>query len=203
MFKNVVGQSFALFAFDATTGVAKTGDAGNISPFVGKDYGTMAALGTASVTEWHSTKAPGWYILTLAQAETNADVVLLAATSSTANIQIVGQLIPTFPPTFTALAISGGAVTAGTVNDKTGYTASVTGDLSATMKTSVQAAADAAITANVLIIEIEAETDDIASIKVQTDKLTFTVANKLDANVKSVNDVTVTGVGTAGSPWGP
>ena len=44
---------------------------------------------------------------------------------------------------------------------------------------------------------------DIAAIKTQTDKLTFTVANQIDANIQSVNDVTVTGIGTAGSPWGP
>lgn len=42
-----------------------------------------------------------------------------------------------------------------------------------------------------------------ASIKTQTDKLTFTVANQVDANIQSVNDVTVTGTGAAGSEWGP
>jgi len=41
------------------------------------------------------------------------------------------------------------------------------------------------------------------AVKEATDKLTFTVANKVDSNVQSVNDVTVTGVGTSGDPWGP
>jgi len=43
---------------------------------------------------------------------------------------------------------------------------------------------------------------DIAAIKAKTDDLTFTKANELDANMQSVNDVTVTGVGTDADPWG-
>jgi hypothetical protein len=31
----------------------------------------------------------------------------------------------------------------------------------------------------------------------------FTVAGQIDANIKSVAGITVTGLGTAGSPWGP
>jgi hypothetical protein len=46
-------------------------------------------------------------------------------------------------------------------------------------------------------------TADITSIKAKTDSLAFTVANKVDANVRSVNDVTVTGTGAAGDEWGP
>ncbi len=34
-------------------------------------------------------------------------------------------------------------------------------------------------------------------------QLTFTVADKADVNVKSVNDVTVTGTGIVGDEWGP
>lgn len=41
------------------------------------------------------------------------------------------------------------------------------------------------------------------SVKTQTDKLTFTVANQLDVNIQYVNDVQVKGVGTAGDPWNP
>ena len=42
-----------------------------------------------------------------------------------------------------------------------------------------------------------------AAIQGQTDQLTFTTTGQVDANVKSVNDTTVTGSGTAGAPWGP
>lgn len=43
----------------------------------------------------------------------------------------------------------------------------------------------------------------ISAIKTQTDKLTFTVANQIDANIQYVNDVQVTGNGTVATPWGP
>lgn len=44
---------------------------------------------------------------------------------------------------------------------------------------------------------------EVAAIKTQTDKLTFTVANQVDANIQSVNDVTVNGTGALGDEWGP
>jgi hypothetical protein len=44
---------------------------------------------------------------------------------------------------------------------------------------------------------------DVGAIKAKTDSLTFTVANKVDANIKSVADTTVTGVGSEADPWGP
>lgn len=43
----------------------------------------------------------------------------------------------------------------------------------------------------------------IAAVKAKTDQLTFTKANELDANIQSVNDVTVNGTGTEGNEWGP
>lgn len=46
-------------------------------------------------------------------------------------------------------------------------------------------------------------TVNIAAIKAKTDSLTFTVANQVDANIQSVNDVAVTGTGAAGDEWGP
>jgi hypothetical protein len=64
------------------------------------------------------------------------------------------------------------------------------GDLTATMKASVQTAADAAITANVLVLEIEAETDDIAAIKAKTDNLPASPAAASDC-------LTAAGVRTA------
>ena len=42
---------------------------------------------------------------------------------------------------------------------------------------------------------------EIAAIKAKTDSLTFTVANQLDANVQSINDVTVQGTGVTGDLW--
>lgn len=41
------------------------------------------------------------------------------------------------------------------------------------------------------------------AIKTKTDGLTFTKAGEVDANIQSVNDVTVSGTGASGSEWGP
>lgn len=43
----------------------------------------------------------------------------------------------------------------------------------------------------------------VSAVKTQTDKLTFTVANQIDANVQYVNDVLITGNGQVGTEWGP
>jgi hypothetical protein len=43
----------------------------------------------------------------------------------------------------------------------------------------------------------------IDGIKAKTDSLTFTKAGEVDANVQSVNDVTVNGTGALGDEWGP
>jgi hypothetical protein len=43
----------------------------------------------------------------------------------------------------------------------------------------------------------------LLEVKTQTDKLAFTVANKVDANIKTVNDIAIDGSGTAIDPWGP
>jgi CCR4-NOT transcriptional regulation complex NOT5 subunit len=51
--------------------------------------------------------------------------------------------------------------------------------------------------------DVAAVKTDTAAIKTKTDPLTFTVANKLDANIHAVNDVNVRGTGAAGDTWGP
>lgn len=44
---------------------------------------------------------------------------------------------------------------------------------------------------------------EVAAIKAKTDSLTFTVAGQVDANVQAVNDTSLTGDGSSGTPWGP
>lgn len=44
---------------------------------------------------------------------------------------------------------------------------------------------------------------NVSSVKTKTDQLTFTKTNELDANIQSVNGVTVNGDGTTGNEWGP
>lgn len=75
MFKNVATK-IALFAFDSTTNLPKTGDAANITAYVSKDYGAVTALADTSATELDATNAKGWYLFDVAQAEANADFLL-------------------------------------------------------------------------------------------------------------------------------
>lgn len=102
MFKNTASQKIQLFAFDATTGVAKTGDAANITAYVSIDYGAVTVLGDTTATEMDATNAPGWYMFDLTQAETNGNDLLFTAKSSTANIKIVGRPVCTVPASFQA-----------------------------------------------------------------------------------------------------
>lgn len=43
---------------------------------------------------------------------------------------------------------------------------------------------------------------EVAAIKAKTDSLTFTVAGQVDANVQSINDITITGNGQVGTEFG-
>jgi hypothetical protein len=110
MFKNVASQKVPLFAFNFSTGAPDTGDAANITGYVSKDGGTVTVLGTSTPTEMDSTNAKGWYLFTLAQAETNGDGLLFTGKSSTANIVLVGALIYTLPPLFTSLVVESGGL---------------------------------------------------------------------------------------------
>lgn len=80
-------------------------------------------------------------------------------------------------------------------------------DLEARLGTPSNLGGGATIAAN--LADIEAQTDDIGAagagltaITNQTDQLVFT-SGKVNANIKAVNDVTVTGTGTVGDEWGP
>lgn len=106
MFKNVASQKVRYFAFDVTTGLPKTGDAGNIVPYMIKDDGTGAALASATITEIDSTNQKGWYLGSPSQAETNYNDPVYTAKSSTANISVVGVRVTTVPINFQARVIS-------------------------------------------------------------------------------------------------
>jgi hypothetical protein len=79
-----------VFAFDATSNVPKTGDAANITAYVSKDYGAVTVLADTAATEMDATNAPGYYLFDAAQAETNADCLMVSAKSATANIKALG-----------------------------------------------------------------------------------------------------------------
>ena len=95
MYRNVASQKIALFAFTPADGLAKTGDAAQITPYLSKDFGTVTALTDTSATEMSSTNAPGWYWFDVSQTESNAHALLFTGKSSTSGVAVVGSLVYT------------------------------------------------------------------------------------------------------------
>jgi hypothetical protein len=91
LYRNVSSQKIAVFAYTAATGAAKTGDAANITAYLSKDFGAAAQTNDVNPTELDATNMPGWYVFDLMQAETNAEVLVLAAKSATAGV-VVDQM---------------------------------------------------------------------------------------------------------------
>ncbi len=108
MQRNVAGQKVVVFAFDATTNLPVSGDAANITASVSKDYGTVTDLADTSAAEMDPTKATGYYLFDLAQAETDGDTLLFSARSLTANVVVIGvpATVFTTAPNFSSLAVT-------------------------------------------------------------------------------------------------
>lgn len=102
MYKNVSGQKIYVYAYDNKTGSAETGDAANITAQLSKDAAASAATNDTSPTELDATDHPGIYVFDMTAAETNADVLMLTAASSTADIEIEPVEIRTIEPHFWA-----------------------------------------------------------------------------------------------------
>ncbi len=99
--KNVASQKIGVFAYDDTTGDAKTGDAAQITGRIALDWAPSPnATDDTNPTEYDATHFPGIYVFDLLQAETNADVVALYAKSSTSNIVLRPIIIHTTPADF-------------------------------------------------------------------------------------------------------
>lgn len=174
MFKNVASQQIVLLAIDTATNTPKTGDAANITAYLSKDYGTVTVLGDTSATEMDATNAPGLYKFDVTQTESNCDVAVFSAKSSTSGVRIVPVTVFMRPANATALSIDSSGrldmaklagqtitaaagvtfpssiasptnITAGTITTVTNLTnAPTNGDFTATMKTSITTAATAA-----------------------------------------------------------
>lgn len=85
MKKNVSGQKWTVFAFDRTTGAAKTGDAANITANLRID-GVQNAVDDTNPTELER----GYYEFDITQAESNGDLLTMCPVSATSNIQVIG-----------------------------------------------------------------------------------------------------------------
>jgi hypothetical protein len=107
MEKNTAGK-WIVFAFEdesgANPGEPVTGDEANITANVRIDGGVANAIDDTNPTPLEG----GYYIFDLTAAETNGDLLLIAPSSVTANVNVIG--VPgacwTTPPNFPDLAIT-------------------------------------------------------------------------------------------------
>lgn len=218
MKKNVAGQKVGCQMVSASDGSAFTG---SVTVAVTIDAGTQATGSVGSGACAH--EGNGYHTYAPAQAETNGDLLAFTFTGTGA-IPATVQVYTSFPQTVdnaanisaiktvTDAIPNGGALTTisgkiDTIDDfidtevaaikaKTDNIPSDPADASDV------AAAIAAVSAKIDTVDDFLDTE-IAAIKAKTDGLTFTVAGVVDANIRRVNDVTVTGTGAPGDEWGP
>jgi hypothetical protein len=108
--KNVAGQRWVVFAFEdeggTNPGEPVTGDAANITANLRLDGGAANAVDDTNPTELED----GFYVFDLTAAETNADNIVIAPASSTANVNVVGTPMATWtidlPTNFADLSIT-------------------------------------------------------------------------------------------------
>lgn len=195
-----------VFCFDSATNLPKTGDAANITAYVSKDYGAVTVLADTSATEMDATNAKGYYLFDAAQGETNGDCLMVSAKSTTSGIVVVGAPAVIYTrPTTGWLAPT---------------TAARTLDVSATGEAGVDwANVGSPTTANGLTGTTIATSQVVASVTGAVGSVTGSVGSVtgavgsvssitasggiVSADIKKVNNVTVTGTGASGSEWGP
>jgi len=106
LWKNVASQKMAVFAWDTVANEEKTGDAANITARLSKDGGAATATNDTNPTELDATYSPGVYLFDMTQAETNCDLAVLFAKSSSTGIKIEPVIVYTFPTPLGASDIS-------------------------------------------------------------------------------------------------
>jgi len=84
MYKNKVSQKTVIYAHDTVLDIPRVGDAANITAKISKDGGAQASTNDVNPTEVGS----GCYTFDNTQAETNADLVITSASSSTSDVAI-------------------------------------------------------------------------------------------------------------------
>lgn len=176
---SAVGYVVAEFSIEARSAIMPTTAARTLD---------VTATGAAGI-DWANVENPTTAV-NLSATNIDADQVVASVTGA------VGSVTGAVGSVTGAVGSVAAAVTVGTNNDKTGYsltattglgnqTANITGNLSGSVGSVT------GLTAS-----------DVSAIKAKTDSLTFTVAGQVDANVQSINDVTITGNGQAGTEFG-
>ena len=90
MFKNTAGQQWIVFAFQdeggTNPGEPVTGNAANITANLRLDAGSANAVDDANPTELED----GYYAFGITAAESNANSIIIAPVSGTANVNVIG-----------------------------------------------------------------------------------------------------------------
>jgi len=96
VFKNLANQKVAVYARNVVTDQPYTGGAATITAQYSKDGAACGATTDENPTELDAVDTPGIYIFDFADAgDSNADMIVLSAVSTTANIQIEPLIIYT------------------------------------------------------------------------------------------------------------
>ena len=202
--KNTAGQKVNFLAINAATGLPVTGDAANITAKISLDSGAAASVADTNPTELDATNFPGVYVFDLTQGETNADVLTIKSSSSTANVEMDLVNIYTVDPATYKADVSGLA-TAINLGITDGKCTSILTDTGTTIPAQISALNDfdpvndavanvtlcATTTTNTdmrgtdsgaLASSLSITNSNVNAIKTKTDQFVFTVANQVDAN---------------------
>jgi hypothetical protein len=187
-----------------------TGAVGSVTGAVGSVTGAVGSVGAGGIT------ASSFAANAITAAKLDPDVTTelqagLATSAAVATLQTSVDDLPTNAELTTALGTADDAVLAqiALVKAQTDLLPSDPADASViagrfdTLDTSIADLPTNAELATALGTADDAVLAQIALVKAKTDSLTFTVAGEIDANIQSVNDVTVTGTGAVGDEWGP
>ena len=178
----------AAFSINGVSNVAQTGDAFNIVKSGGT--GDNAAI-----------KAKTDLIPAAPASTTNITAGTITTVTNLTNAPSAGDFTATMK---TSLNAATPASVTGSVGSVVGLTASnLDATVSSRLATAGYTAPDNASITTILADVSGLSVTDITAIKAKTDSLNFTVAGQVDGNIHSVKDTAVTGVGTAGNPWGP
>lgn len=211
-------------AVDATD--MKTREAGLDTFTVWRSRNGLAAVAmtTPTINETNATYMPGVYELLLDEDTTltaGNDTEEMVSHITHAGMAPVTRVVELYRPETTeghTLSVTSGVcdhvqlvdlcdTTATITNLPTGFAAATfpsavaSTTLSASVLTDIEdAVLDADLSGHAVAGTAGVALTDIGTVKTATDKLAFTVANQVDANIQSINDATVTGDGNA-TPW--
>jgi cytoskeletal protein CcmA (bactofilin family) len=184
-------SSLSLAILDATEIASAISDFGDTA------FSSIAVSGTTTLTGAVSLGS------TLGVTGTTTLAALNTGAIGTGAITVTGALGVSGTATLGALTVSGATTLTGAAT-ATNASNNINLGTDALNATVLAASAVTEIQSGLaLSTQVDALEADVTAIKAKTDSLTFTVAGKVDANIRAVNSVAVGGTGAVGNRWGP